>query len=140
MKKLATFFTLIMMTFLAACGGGEPEAPEPMEVVFDLTTEFVFEPAQVTARAGAPITLRLNNANSAVSHSWVLVPSDIDTSATTEEIESMALSERVNSGEIAAGENTSINFTAPAPGRYKYVCLIAGHLEGGMVGDLVVAE
>ena len=140
MKKVVGAIALLMMAFLAACGGGEPEAPEPIEVIFDLTTEFIFEPALVTAKTETPITLRLNNANSAVSHSWVLVPSDIDTSATTSEIEGMALSERVNSGEIAAGENTSLNFTAPAPGRYKYVCLIAGHLEGGMVGDLVVTE
>ena len=140
MKKVVSAIALLMMAFLAACGGGEPETPDPIEVIFDLTTEFIFEPALVTAKTETPITLRLNNANSAVSHSWVLVPGDIDTSATTAEIEEMALSDRLNSGEIAAGENTSLNFTAPAPGRYKYVCLIAGHLEGGMVGDLVVTE
>lgn len=140
MKKLLTLAALTLMLVLAACGGSEPEAPSAVAFDYAMTTEFVFDPANITVQTGTPVSINLDNTASTLSHSWVLVKKGaVPDDATLEEIESQAIA-RANSGEVAAGDTFSINFPAPEPGAYEFVCSVAGHLAGGMKGNFVVTE
>lgn len=143
MKKLIALPFILALLVLAACGGGGGSgsaAPAPATLDWDFTSEFVYEPSTVAVKSGQSVTVNIDNSGSGVSHSWILVPSDLSENATPEEIEAASLSAMSNSGEIAAGDETSFSFVAPAAGQYKYVCSIAGHLAGGMVGNLIVSE
>lgn len=41
--------------------------------------------------------------------------------------------------DVDAGASATVVFTAPSvPGEYEVVCGVAGHIEAGMVGHLVV--
>ena len=144
MKKLIALPFILALLVLAACGGGgggsESAAPAPATLNWDFNSEFIYEPSTVAVKAGQSVTVNIDNSGSGVSHSWILVSSDLSDNATPEEIEAASLSPMSNSGEIAAGDETSFSFVAPEAGTYKYVCSIAGHLAGGMVGNLVVSE
>ena len=46
---------------------------------------------------------------------------------------------RVDSGTVQPGATVELTFTAPGePGRYDFICALAGHEEAGMIGRLVV--
>lgn len=135
---------------LAACGPGDSAAPSGDSPASDpgvggatsLTVvtldTFRFEPADVSASAGATVSLMLDNTGQTQEHSWVLLPAGA-TSA-----DAMALPDpppddqilwelRVNPGETATG-----TFQAPAAGTYIVVCAVPGHAAGGMLGSLTV--
>ena len=140
MKKLATLAALTLLMILAACGSSEPETPAAQAFDYAMTAEFVYDPANISVKTGTPLTINLDNSASTVAHSWVLVKKgSVPDSANLEEIESQAIA-RANSGEVAAGDNFSINFPAPEPGAYEFVCSVAGHLAGGMKGNFTVTE
>ena len=82
--------------------------------------DIAFTQTELTVPAGAPVTVNLVN-NGAAAHNF-----------TIEEL-------GVSSGDYAAGQTGTVEFTAPAePGKYEYVCTIPGHREAGMVGTLIV--
>jgi uncharacterized cupredoxin-like copper-binding protein len=39
---------------------------------------------------------------------------------------------------VDAGKTVTFKFTAPAAGEYQVVCDVAGHLEAGMQGKVIV--
>lgn len=139
MKKLVALSSLLLIFLLAACGGGEPEPPQRLTVDYKFTNEFIFSPDTITATAGQPVTVNLDNTGASLSHSWILVPAGLGTAATPEEIDAQAI-DRANSGEIVGGDSGSVSFVAPAAGEYEFVCTIPGHLVGGMVGKMTVTE
>lgn len=148
MKKLQLLTALLLMLVLAACGGGgdeggsETAAPQNYNLTWEFTNEFSFSPDSVGVPAGSTVTVDLDNTGASVAHSWILVEGGVLTdSATPEEIEAAAVSDRANSGEVAGGDTAQMVFKAPdAPGDYEFVCAVAGHLVGGMRGDFTVTE
>lgn len=101
-------------------------------------TDFTFLPNVLSVPAGEEITLTLTNSG-AVAHDLMI----------------MKLGQDIRSGGhvdpdghadvyweqelLEAGETVKSSFTAPAePGEYQIVCGVAGHLEAGMQGRLIV--
>lgn len=39
---------------------------------------------------------------------------------------------------VAAGQSSTLDFTALEPGEYEYFCSVPGHKEAGMTGLLIV--
>lgn len=146
MKKLPLLIVAIFLTFaVAACGGGSsepaaPAGPGPVALSFDGTDSLVFEPATVAQeiKSGAKVTINFKSADS-LAHNWALVPADIDYKDPNLDLATVAVA-GADSGEIAGGESTRFNFTAPAAGDYVYVCTISGHAAAGMFGELTVVE
>lgn len=147
MKKIILLLSLLLTFALAACGGGDDggsstSAPQTFTLDWEFTNEFSFDPSSVGVPAGSTVTVNLDNSGASVAHSWILVEAGaVADSATPEEIEAAAINDRANSGEVAAGESKSFTFKAPEePGKYEFVCSVAGHLVGGMRGDFTVSE
>lgn len=82
-----------------------------------------FAPATLEAPAGATVTVKLTNAETApvVNHDWVL-----------EGVDGAAVK------AVAPGASGEATFTAPAAGEYKYFCSIGDHRQRGMEGTLTV--
>jgi plastocyanin len=131
MKKrigLILVMALTVMVFAACSGGGSAG-----NTISTTATDFHFEPSTWTVKAGEQVTLEITN-DGAVEHDWVLLGSMITAPADGEK-------DVIFETEVAPGQTESVTFTAPAtPGEYQVICEIAGHLEAGMEGKLVVTE
>lgn len=139
MKKISYLFVIILaaaLVLLSACGGSEPEAvEEPESVTFNFvsTDEFKWNPASVTVQTGAEVNIVLEN-QGALEHNWILAREGVDV-ATASDADALY---GANVGYVQGGETGNLKFIAPGPGKYLYVCTVAGHAAGGMVGDFIV--
>jgi uncharacterized cupredoxin-like copper-binding protein len=132
-----TFHRLIALLALAAlplaagaCGGSASANATTVTIHFSR-----FEPALITARAGEPITITLDNADP-IAHEWIVGTEDVHQRHRTgtepfhdsvpTEVTIPALSTRV----------TTVTFDEP--GDYQYICHLPGHEQYGMVGVLRV--
>lgn len=89
---------------------------------FITAREFSFEPNGGFVSSGARVRINLSNQGT-VTHAWVLKDSNGNTLA------------RVSA---APGQLAPLDFTAPAPGVYNFVCDISDHAQQGMKGLLTV--
>ena len=103
---------LVGAIVLTACGGGSP--PETTVVL----TDIAFEPKQITQQPGQRATIVLQNRGS-TDHTFSIP--DL----------------RVASGNVAPGQSAKVEVAGPAR-VYKIICVIPGHEEQGMVGELRV--
>lgn len=134
MKKsiLVVVVLVLASVVLAACSGGGGSAGGGTKISATLT-DFHFEPTTWTVPAGAQVTLTLKN-EGAVEHDWVLVSAPVTPPAGED-------TDVLFEAKVNAGETKDFTFTAPTtPGEYQVICDIAGHLEAGMEGKLVVSQ
>lgn len=87
--------------------------------------EFGFEPRTLELRAGAPTRIELEN-EGAIEHSLVVKAPNGE----GDWIHLHALPRQTDAGVYEVGQ----------PGRYPVLCTIQGHVEAGMVGELVVVR
>jgi plastocyanin len=115
---------------LAACGGGGASTKLTLNM-----TDFMFEPAEFTVPAGQEITMTASNFG-AVEHEYVVFDLGTDPGDKFGEEDEGNIYWEI---EVEPGETATETFTAPSdPGEYYVTCGIAGHLEAGMVGKLIV--
>lgn len=139
MRRITLIMLAVLtMAVLTACGSSEEAGPPPATFDFAFTSALMFEPASLTVQEGQTVTINLDNSESALEHSWVLVPAGTDLTLSAEQLSAQAIL-GADSGTIAPGESGSLTFVAPAAGSYQYVCTVAGHITGGMVGDFTVS-
>ncbi len=134
MKKNLFLFALVLSLslILAACGGGGSSASTSIKV--DMV-EFMFTPDSYTVPAGQEITIELKNSG-AIEHEFVIMKFGTEVSQPFDDNDEGNIHWEK---EVAAGQTETMTFTAPTePGTYQVVCGIAGHMEAGMVGTLVV--
>jgi plastocyanin len=82
--------------------------------------DFRFHPATIVVHPGK-VRLILKHTGTGAPHDWRLDGFPADSVPLT-----------------SAGQTKAVSFTAPSPGRYKFVCSI--HVTQGMVGTLVVTR
>ena len=130
MNKKRFVLVLLVMMFLASCGGGPSTT---LEVVM---TDFQFTPNNYTVPAGEEITINIVN-NGAVVHNFVIMKLGTSAGDTfdAEDEPNVYWQET----DIPPNGDTTTTFTAPAePGEYQVVCRTAGHIASGMIGKLTV--
>jgi plastocyanin len=88
------------------------------EVVITTDQSYRFSPSTITVHPGK-VRITLEHVGTGAPHDWSLqgFPADY-----------VPL--------VSAGQTRSVQFTAPAPGTYKFVCTI--HIKQGQTGTLVV--
>ena len=97
--------------------------------------DYAFVPNTWTVRAGERVTLRMFN-ESNNEHEWVLLKQGENVTMPFDDDDEARIAFE---SEVEPGQVKVSFFTAPTtPGTYRIVCGIAGHLENGMEGTLVV--
>lgn len=119
LSKLFVAATLgVALLAALACGGGGGAAAGTSATV--KLSEFKFEPAQLSATAGQPVKVTLQNSGTVV-HDFTVKGLD-----------------KATSPKVAAGQTSTFEFTPSKAGTYEIVCTEPGHEQGGMKGTLTV--
>jgi plastocyanin len=120
MKKtlMLGLVAVLSLGALTACGGSSGGGRE-VTIEMGVDGEMAFNPPEFTATKGEKITVKLINKDTQ-AHSFAI--KDLN----------------VKSGNVAAGQTKTVNFTASKTGEIEFFCDVAGHKDGGMVGTLKV--
>ena len=116
------------------------------------TDTMKFQPAVIRVKAGEKVKVNLKTVSAmpkmAMAHNFVLLKAGVDaTAVATAGVtarDTAFISPKSKAQIIAAtglaggGETVSVEFTAPAAGKYQFICTFPGHFQGGMVGQLIV--
>ncbi len=97
-------------------------------------TNWEFSPVSSAVTSGEPIVINLEN-RSSQPHTWALLTAG--TQWTTWEDFDLEQILATTQGIPADGTDT-LEFIAPEPGTYQVVCTVRGHIQRGMVAELVV--
>jgi uncharacterized cupredoxin-like copper-binding protein len=105
----------------------------------DLSDAMRFAPAELSVKQGETVRFRLKNSGK-VMHEMVL--------GTMQDLKSHAATMRNESGmdhhgeagvvHVAPGKTASLVWQFTNPGEFHYACLVPGHFEAGMVGNIRV--
>jgi plastocyanin len=117
--KLITFVLLLMLVAagLVACQtSGATATPAEVNVIVT-ASDYKYEPATLTVRAGQTLHLTFKNASTTLVHEFRIKELKVETKA-------------------GPGLEYTQTFVAAVPGTYKFTCNIPGH--EGMVGELIV--
>jgi uncharacterized cupredoxin-like copper-binding protein len=135
-------FSLLAVTVLLFGCAQKPSATVTVTEIAIESTEFGYAPASITVSAGQPVVLTIHNSGE-VEHDFVI--EDIDVTDVVEDGHGSAEHDMHDmEGEYdlhvstQKGETSTLKFTALKPGTYQIFCSVAGHLELGMAGTLIV--
>jgi len=129
-----TIVSIVFALILSGCGGSD----RPDTSISVTMTDFAFLPNTLTVPTGEEITLSVAN-NGAVAHNFMIMKLGYDIGSHGHVGEEEHAHAYWQQEQLEAGETTQSTFTAPGEvGEYQIVCGVAGHLEAGMVGKLVV--
>lgn len=121
--------------------GDKTKATQTVRVTMKETDDgkMVFQPAVIKVRKGQTIKISLKNAGG-TDHEFVLDQEDkiMEHKAIMEKFPEMEHADP-NSIRLAAGESGEIVWKFSNDGEFKFACLIPGHYEAGMHGDVSVA-
>ncbi|HJY78857.1 MAG TPA: cupredoxin family protein [Burkholderiales bacterium] len=108
-------------------------------IELDMSDAMRFAPAELAVKQGETVRFRLKNSGK-VMHEMVL--------GTMEELKSHAETMRKDPGmhhhaeagmvHVAPGKTASLVWQFTNPGEFHYACLVPGHFEAGMVGNIRV--
>ncbi len=141
---------------LAGCGGDGPAAgsgsdPNLVRVTLNSDDQMRFDKKLIEVPAGARVELTLKHVGElpvdVMGHNFVLLESGTDLDAfalsaarakDTDYIPTREMDRVIAYTKMLGGGQTdTITFTAPAPGRYKFICSFPAHYMK-MQGDFVV--
>jgi uncharacterized cupredoxin-like copper-binding protein len=131
-ERSLVFLISVLALALAACGKSGPST----RVNFTMT-DFAFTPNEFTVPAGAEITLHVSH-NGTVEHNFIIMKHGMEAGEMFDETDQANVFWEV---DLQPGDSRTVLFTAPEePGTYQVICGMVGHLQSGMVGELVVTE
>jgi uncharacterized cupredoxin-like copper-binding protein len=122
--------TLAWLWVQGPVSGGTP--PTTVEIRMRYSA---FEPTELTAPAGRPITVVLRN-DDLIDHEWLVGDEAFHDRhrAGTEPVHE----QRSTEVTVPAGETRTTTITFTGPGTYRFVCHLPGHEAYGMVGVMRV--
>ncbi len=159
LRKATIITSVVMALVMTACGGDNQvatteaaaastavpaetttttAAPAPLAApdgTINVTlVNWEFSPVAAAVTSGEPIVVNVENLSSH-AHTWTLLTAG--TQWTTWEDFDLEQILASTQGVPADGTHT-LQFIAPEPGTYQVVCAVRGHIQRGMVGELVV--
>ena len=152
LRRLA--FAAALGLVVAACSGGASAPPTSatvqsppatstagagLTIEVTLTDTLKIEPAEMTVRAGQPVTFRVTNSG-AIEHEFYLG----DDAAQAEQEAMMQAGTMVHDTaegiSLEPGETKELTYTFGTAGRTIAGCHVAGHYGGGMKATIIVAD
>lgn len=160
----AYLLAIVFTSFVVACGGGASEsttastaepaeaaAPSVIEILLTGSDQMKYNKEEIEVTEGQTVKLTFKHAGQlpeqAMGHNFVLLAQGTDVDAfaqaaiehqDTEYIPPSMTSNIIAHTEmLGGGESTEIEFEAPAPGTYTYICSFPGHY-GVMRGKFIV--
>ncbi len=152
LRNLALAPALILV--VAACSGGATASPSVVAaspsaagsarpavqtIEVNLTDTIKIEPAEMTVKAGQPVTFVLTNTG-VLEHEFYLG----DEAVQAEQEEMMASGQMAHDTSegisLKPGETKELTYTFEAPGKTLAGCHVAGHYAGGMKATITVTE
>ena len=118
------------------------------------TDNMRFAPAIIRVKAGDKVKVSLKVVSAlpkmAMAHNFVLLKTGADAAAIatagaqardTDFVSPKSKPQIIAASALAgAGETVDVEFTAPAAGKYQFICTFPAHFQAGMVGQLIVEE
>jgi len=108
-------FLVLITALLAACSS----TPQPLELTLT-ATDIAYDTNDISAKVNQTVNIKFVN-EGALEHNFIIDEFGVD-------------------NLLQSGENIAISFTTQQPGSYEFYCNVAGHLEAGMRGTLMVTE
>jgi len=102
-----------------------------------MLVSFEFSPVSWVVTSGEPIVINVINMENSSSepHTWTLLAAGtVWTTWRDFDLEQILATTQ----GVPANSMATLEFTAPEPGTYQVVCTVRGHIQRGMVGELVV--
>lgn len=128
-KKFALVMLLAVMTVVAsACATAQAAPKRPVEVKVT-ASEFKFDAARTTFKAGTTYRFVVTNAGK-INHDFLIMPAG-------EQDEEKALL-LVEDTDLTPGTTLTKDFVFTQPGSYEFACRVQGHYEAGMVTKITV--
>jgi azurin len=113
---------------------------DKIEIVIESNDQMRFNLSEITVKQGQTIVLTLKHVGklpkAAMGHNWILLQPDTDLATfamkamkarDNEYVPVEAPEVVVNTILLGGGEETTIEFEAPAPGTYSFICSFPGH-------------
>ncbi len=121
--------------------GDKTKATQTIRVTMKETDDgkMLFTPAVFNVRKGQTVKISIKNAGT-VDHEFVLDQEDkiLEHKAVMEKFPEMEHADP-NAIRLAAGESGEIVWKFTTDGQFKFACLVPGHYDAGMHGDVTVA-
>lgn len=145
--------SVLMLLFVGNSTISNNEVPVPsnnkVEITIEGTDQMRFNLSEIKVKEGDTVVLTLKHTGklpkAAMGHNWVLLAQGTDVAAFATKAIRAKDTEYIPEGEeaiaftslIGGGEETTIEFTAPAAGEYTFICSFPGHYAL-MQGTLIV--
>ncbi len=142
LSVLFTFFSLFTSELTPSLSSmSEMEnSSDKIEIVIESNDQMRFNLSEITVKQGQTVVLTLKHVGklpkAAMGHNWVLLQPDTDLATfamksmkarDNEYVPTEAPEVVVNTILLGGGEETTIEFDAPAPGIYSFICSFPGH-------------
>lgn len=143
------FITILISLFIGNPSNSITTESNKVEIVIESNDQMRFNLSEISVKEGETVVLTLKHVGklpkAAMGHNWVLLAQGTDLAA----FSSLAVKARdteyipegdqvlVHTALIGGGEETTIEFTAPAAGEYDFICSFPGHYAL-MKGKLIV--
>lgn len=122
---------VVLSLVLTGCGGGSVASTR----IESKMTEYSYDPAVYVIPAGQEITLKVSDIGAA-DHEFVIIKNGLSIGDAFGPEDEEKIYWEV---ELKSGETKTVSFTAPeGTGEYQIVCGTEGHVEHGMIGQLIV--
>ena len=151
--KISLFILLFLLFSFCGNGEGSADAGEPSKVEFNLTgnDQMKFNLNTMVVKEGDLVIVNFENigkmAKDVMGHNFILLKSGVDLVSFAAKAIAAKENEYIPQDELdniivyskllGPGEQTVIEFVAPAKGSYKYICSFPGHYST-MQGTLIV--
>lgn len=146
-KTLGMALAASLLSFSACSKGGGGSS----EITISGNDQMQFDKKQIKVKAGQKVKLTLKHIGTmkkeTMGHNFVLLKKGTDAAAFSAKAATAQATNYipadmkdaviVSTKVIGGGESTSVEFTAPAAGTYKYLCSFPGHFAM-MQGDFIV--
>ena len=135
----SSLFTSALTLSLSSMSEME-NSSDKVEIVIESNDQMRFNLSEITVKQGQTVVLTLKHVGklpkAAMGHNWVLLQADTDLATfamkamkarDNEYVPAEASEVVVNTILLGGGEETTIEFEAPAPGTYSFICSFPGH-------------